>query len=64
MDYSLTQKIAQKAQELGFSVIRYPSVRSKGGINIAVIDDFETLLKPQQLLEIPKKQPSRFSSKF
>lgn len=41
-----TQSIGIKAQEQGFNVIRFYSERSPGGVNNAVLDDFDQILKP------------------
>lgn len=43
---SSTQSIGVKAQEEGFNVIRFYSERSNGGVNNAVLDDFNEILKP------------------
>lgn len=59
-NYQLSQKIADKAKELGYNSIRYPSARKLDGVNMAVLDDFEQLLNPKDILDIPKKQPPRF----
>lgn len=44
---STTQEIGNKASEQGFNVIRYNSERDVGGINNAILDDFDKLLTPQ-----------------
>lgn len=44
---STTQEIGVKASEQGFNVIRYYSERDFGGINNAILDNFDGLLTPQ-----------------
>jgi hypothetical protein len=43
---SSTQALGVKAQEQGFNVIRFYSERANGGINNAVLDNFNEILKP------------------
>lgn len=43
---STTQSIGIHAQEQGFNVIRFYSERANGGINNAILDDFNEILKP------------------
>ena len=44
---SATQQIGVQAREQGFNVIRFGSQRDPGGINNAVLDNFNELLVPQ-----------------
>ncbi len=44
---SVTQQIGVEARQQGFNVIRFYSERSSGGINNAILDDFNELLTPQ-----------------
>jgi hypothetical protein len=43
---STTQEIGVKAQEQGYNVIRFYSERANGGINNAVLDNFNEILQP------------------
>lgn len=43
---STTQQIGVQAQEQGFNVIRFYSERSNSGINNAVLDNFNQILRP------------------
>jgi RES domain len=43
---SSTQSIGTLAQEKGFNAIRFNSERASGGVNMAVLDDFNEILKP------------------
>ena len=43
---SATQKIGVQAQEQGFNVIRFYSERADSGINNAVLDNFNEILRP------------------
>jgi RHS repeat-associated protein len=45
---SATQAIGPKAAGAGFNAIRYPSLRG-GGMNWAILDDFDDLLVPQMI---------------
>ncbi len=45
---SATKNIASQAREAGFNVIRYPSERGLGA-NLAILKDFERLLRPQMI---------------
>lgn len=58
-NYAIPQRIAEKAKFSGFNIIRYSAERGKGA-NLAVIDDFEKILKPEKIIEVPNKQPRRF----
>ncbi|OPY57938.1 MAG: hypothetical protein A4E56_03458 [Pelotomaculum sp. PtaU1.Bin065] len=46
--YKESQKIAEKAKEAGYNVIKFKSLREEGN-NYAVVDDFNELLKPQMV---------------
>ncbi|MDT4802005.1 hypothetical protein FQZ97_347200 [compost metagenome] len=50
---SSTQAIGLLAQEHGFNAIRFYSERANGGVNIAVMDNFNEVLKP--VIVIPVK---------
>jgi len=43
---STTQKIGTDAAANGFNAIRYFSERASGGTNMAIINDFNKILKP------------------
>jgi hypothetical protein len=43
---SETQALGLKAQEQGFNLIRFYSERTNGGVNNAVLDNFNEILKP------------------
>jgi len=44
---SATQQIGAKARDQGFNVIRFKSERDLGGVNNAILDNFDDLLIPQ-----------------
>lgn len=50
--YNKTSRVATKARQAGFNVIKYESVRSPGSINFAVLGDFGELLEPQMVTPI------------
>jgi hypothetical protein len=50
---ALTRAIGTRALQEGYNAIRFPSVRDPSGNNIAVINDFNTILKPQIVTPIP-----------
>lgn len=41
-----TQALGDEALKLGYNVIKYPSMRDPGGINYAILDDFNEIVKP------------------
>ena len=43
---SETKMIGAQAQNEGFNVIRFPSERANGGVNNAILDNFNEILKP------------------
>ncbi|WP_346837593.1 DUF6531 domain-containing protein [Microbulbifer sp. SAOS-129_SWC] len=51
---SATQEIGLKAQEQGFNVIRFNSERATNGINNAVLDNFNEILKPINVSPVKK----------
>ena len=52
--YEIAQPLAQRAQQSGFNVIRYPSARALGA-NIAVLNNFDRILTPQMIVPVPKE---------
>lgn len=46
---SETKSIGAKAASSGYNVIRFPSERAPGGVNNAVLSDFNEILKPQSV---------------
>jgi hypothetical protein len=66
-NYKSSQEIAVKAREAGYNAIRFMSERGRGrsaGANIAILKDFNEILKPQKIIKVPEKQPARFSNPF
>lgn len=49
----LTKDIGLQARRAGFNVIRYSSERGLGA-NLAILDDFESLLTPQMIVPTPE----------
>jgi RHS repeat-associated protein len=45
-NYAVTQAMAKKAQEAGYNVIKFPSMRGPGN-NYVVFDNFDQMLSPQ-----------------
>jgi RHS repeat-associated protein len=50
-DYSASKALAERAKQAGFNVIKYESLRVPGSMNYVVVEDFDALLKPKQILE-------------
>jgi filamentous hemagglutinin len=48
------QRLGEKAKESGFNAIRFGSEREFGGVNIAVLNDFNKVLKPEMVTPVPK----------
>ena len=49
---SLSRNLGTRAQQAGFNVIRYSSERGTG-TNLAVLNNFDRLLKPQMIVPSP-----------
>lgn len=56
--YDITRSINLKAKTAGYNAIRYHSVRSDGA-NLAILKDFDTLLKPQMIVPAPVQKVSK-----
>ncbi|GAB4393533.1 MAG: hypothetical protein Tsb005_12240 [Gammaproteobacteria bacterium] len=50
---TFTKSVGFRAQRAGFNVIRFPSERGPGA-NLAVINDFDAVLKPQMIVPSPE----------
>ena len=50
---AFTKSVGFRAERAGFNVIRFPSERGLGA-NLAVIDDFNVVLKPQMIVPSPE----------
>jgi len=47
-----TQQIGMDAKARGYNVIRFNSERDPGGVNHAVLDDFNEILTPQMVTPV------------
>lgn len=45
-----TKALGNRAKEQGFNVIKFNSERNTGGVNHAVLGDYDTVLKPQTVV--------------
>jgi hypothetical protein len=52
-NYATSQALAERAQQAGYDVIKFKSLRGSGN-NFAVLDNFEKLLRPQMVSPVPK----------
>lgn len=44
-----TQALAETAMRQGYNAIRFPSERALGGVNIAVLDNHNQILRPEMV---------------
>ncbi|WP_036293552.1 RES family NAD+ phosphorylase [Methylosinus sp. PW1] len=49
---SKTQEIGELARQKGYNVIKYPSERNAGGTNLAILDDFDQILRPAMITPV------------